>query len=159
MTHDEILNMKDLSYKSINRLSTLDSFIKESVRLNPLNKSEGSLKACNTIVTDETECVNSSQGAAALQLFLRWTSCRCRGNRLCLRLRSHARQRAISQSRDLRRYSLSRDFHTYGFRVSRKCCAWHFIYRCHNRLPSMGFRVEGLVCDQQSRQTNGPMLT
>ena len=40
MIYTEIQSVEKLDYESINRLQILDSFIKESVRINPLDKSE-----------------------------------------------------------------------------------------------------------------------
>ena len=39
LIYQEIRNAGDLDYEGIDRLPILDSFIKESVRLNPLDKS------------------------------------------------------------------------------------------------------------------------
>jgi hypothetical protein len=40
MIHQEIKDADNLDYEGINQLPILDSFIKESVRLNPLDKSK-----------------------------------------------------------------------------------------------------------------------
>ena len=40
MIHKEVQSVESLDYESINRLPILDSFIKEAVRVNPLDKGE-----------------------------------------------------------------------------------------------------------------------
>ena len=40
MIYAEIQSVGELNYENINRLKILDSFVKESVRINPLDKSE-----------------------------------------------------------------------------------------------------------------------
>lgn len=40
MIHKELQDVESLDYESINQLPILDSFIKEAVRVNPLDKSK-----------------------------------------------------------------------------------------------------------------------
>ena len=82
LIYQEVESLEDLDYEGLSRLPVLDSFIKEAVRINPLDKSKYisigaslGLRSANSF-----NSVYPSQSSQTIHLLEWWTPCTCWSN-------------------------------------------------------------------------------
>ena len=74
LIREEISYQESLDYNGLSNLPILDSFIKESVRMNPLDKSEQLLECCGCVA--KSSSVYPEKGFKTIQI-LKWRSFCC----------------------------------------------------------------------------------
>lgn len=94
MIYNEVENLENLGYESINRLPILDSFIKETLRIAPLDKSKSKpQRNLNRLATKFSDWVDSgypSQSAQTLHILVWWSARACWENSMRFRVGHHA---------------------------------------------------------------------
>ena len=77
MIHKEVQSITTLDFEATNSLLILDSFIKEAVRVNPLDESEYIPKATYLGIgfANSSYSVHSAQSSWTVHILQRWASC------------------------------------------------------------------------------------
>ena len=95
LIREEIGNQGALDYNGLSKLPILDSFIKESVRVNPLDKSEPLLNCCGYVA--KLSSVYPEKSSEVVSILERRSLCCCWRDSLRFRLGHLARRDQVPQ--------------------------------------------------------------